>query len=88
MIMAILGVDGISAEAGLTTHHEVEAHTNLALIDRARRVVVVTDGSKIGHAAFARICGIERVHDLITDVGAHAEALAAIAAAGVAITTV
>ena len=86
--MAILGVDGISAEAGLTTHHEVEAHTNLALMDRARRVIVVTDGSKIGQAAFARICGIERVHDLITDTGAPAEALAEIAAAGVAITTV
>ena len=82
--MAILGVDGISAEAGLTTHHEVEAHTNLALMDRARRVIVVTDGSKIGHAAFASICGIERVHDLITDTGAPAEELAAIAAAGVA----
>lgn len=86
--MAILGVDGISAGAGLTTHHEVEAHTNLALIDRARRVIVATDGSKIGQAAFARICGIERVHDLITDAGAPAKALAEIAAAGVAVTTV
>lgn len=86
--LAILGVDGISADAGLTTHHEVEAHTNLALIDRARRVIVVTDGSKIGLVAFARICGIERVHDLITDTGAPADALAEIAAAGVAITTV
>ena len=86
--LAILGVDGISAEAGLTTHHEVEAHTNLTMIDRARRVVVVTDGSKVGHAAFARICEIGRVDDLITDVEADAEALAAIAATGVAITTV
>ena len=86
--LAILGVDGISAEAGLTTHHEVEAHTNLALIDRARRVVVVTDGSKVGHAAFARICGIERVHELITDASAEAVALAAIAAAGVTVTKV
>jgi DeoR family transcriptional regulator of aga operon len=86
--LAILGVDGISADAGLTTHHEVEAHTNLALIDRARRVVVVTDGSKIGRAAFARICGLERVHDLITDAGAPSAALAEIVAAGVAVTTV
>lgn len=86
--VVVLGVDGISADAGLTTHHEVEAHTNLALIDRARRVIVATDGSKIGQAAFARICGVERVHDLITDVGAPAEALAAIAATGVSITTV
>jgi len=86
--LAILGVDGISADAGLTTHHEIEAHTNLALIDRARRVVVVTDGSKVGHAAFARICGIERVHDLITDASADPDALAAIASAGVVVSTV
>ena len=39
-------------------------------------MIVVTDGSKIGKAAFARICGIERVHDLITDTGAPADALA------------
>jgi DeoR family transcriptional regulator, aga operon transcriptional repressor len=86
--VAVMGVDGISAEAGLTTHHEVEAHTNLALIERARRVIVATDGSKIGHAAFARICPIERVNDLITDTGAERTALTAIAAAGVRITTV
>src|SRR5437762_2056441 len=29
--VVFLGADGISAEAGLTTHHEVEAHTNRAL---------------------------------------------------------
>ena len=86
--LAILGVDGISVEAGLTTHHEVEAHTNLSLIERARRVVVVTDGSKVGHAAFARICGIERVNDLITDASAEPDALAAIAGAGVTVTPV
>ena len=49
-----LGVDGISSEAGLTTHHEVEAHTNLALMERARRIVVVADSSKIGRTAFAQ----------------------------------
>ncbi|MFI5392857.1 MAG: DeoR/GlpR family DNA-binding transcription regulator, partial [Myxococcota bacterium] len=34
--VVFLGVDGISPTAGITTHHEVEAHTNLALIERAR----------------------------------------------------
>ncbi len=47
--------------AGCTTHHEVEAHTNFALIERARRVVVVADGSKVGQVAFARICAVDRV---------------------------
>ena len=46
--VAFVGVDGISVEAGLTTHHEIEAHTNRTLMEHARRVVVVADGSKIG----------------------------------------
>lgn len=86
--IVFLGVDGVSPEAGLTTHHEVEAHTNLALIDRARNVTVVADSSKIGKVAFARICAMERVHELITDVGAEPAAVAAIEDRGVRVTVV
>ena len=86
--IAFIGVDGIDAREGLTTHHEVEAHTNRALIERARRVVVVTDSTKVGTLAFARICAIDRVHELITDDGAPMLALRALADAGVAVETV
>jgi len=65
--IAFVGVDGITAATGLTTHHEVEAATNRAMIRIASRVVVVTDGSKIGRRSFAEIAGIEEVDDLITD---------------------
>src|SRR5665811_527256 len=40
--MVFLAVDGISPEAGLTTHHEIEAGTNHALLQRARHVTVVS----------------------------------------------
>jgi DeoR family transcriptional regulator, aga operon transcriptional repressor len=83
-----LGVDGVSLAAGLTTHHEVEAHTNLALIARARRTVVVADSSKIGRVAFARICALDLVDELITDTAADPEMLRAIEDAGVAVTAV
>lgn len=86
--VAFLGVDGISAPAGLTTHHEVEAHTNRALIDRARRAIVVADGSKVGRVAFAEISPLERVRELITDGSADPVAIAAIREAGVAVTIV
>lgn len=85
--VAVLGVDGISAEAGLTTHHEVEAHTNRALLERANVVVVVADGSKLGEVAFARICPIAAVHELITS-GADPSAVAALREAGLAVTEV
>lgn len=86
--LAIIGVDGIDATSGCTTHHEGEAHTNAVLIERARRVVVVADASKIGATAFARICPIEAVDELITDPGAPVRALHAIREAGVAVESV
>ena len=65
--IAFIGVDGIDAKAGCTTHQEIEAHTNGAMIAHARQVIVVADSSKIGKVAFARICEIASVTGLITD---------------------
>lgn len=86
--MVFLAVDGISSGAGLTTHHEIEAGTNHALLQRARHVTVVADSSKIGRVAFARICPMTEVDELITDTGADRAALAALRDAGLAVTTV
>jgi DeoR family transcriptional regulator of aga operon len=86
--LVFLGVDGIGADPGLTTHHEVEAHTDLALIERASHVIVVADGSKVGRTAFARICPLERIDELITTRGSDAAELARIGEAGVAVTEV
>lgn len=86
--IVFVGVDGIDPDAGLTTHHEIEAHTNRALIDRSRLVVVVADSSKIGRVGFARICELSRVDELITDTAAEASVLRTIEEAGVRVTTV
>ncbi len=86
--VVLVGVDGISVAAGLTTHHDVEAHTNRALIARARRVVVVTDSSKIGQVAFARICDLESVDEVISDTGADDEEVGRLREAGVEVTLV
>lgn len=86
--LVFLGVDGISPRAHLTTHHEVEAGTDRALIERADRVIVVADGSKIGKIAFARICELSDVTELITDSGADPEKVAALQDRGLQVTTV
>src|SRR4249919_1237581 len=65
--VAVIGVDGVSASAGLTTHHEVEAQTNRCLLRAAAQVVVVADSSKIGRRGFARISELGAVSDLVTD---------------------
>jgi DeoR family transcriptional regulator, aga operon transcriptional repressor len=84
--VVVVGVDGISVGGGLTTYHEVEAATNRAMIGRARRVIVVADGSKVGKLALARICDIEAVDELITDASADAAEMARLEAAGVTVT--
>jgi DeoR family transcriptional regulator, aga operon transcriptional repressor len=81
--LVFVGADGISLEAGLTTHHEVEAHTNRALIDRSHRIVAVADSSKIGRTAFARICEIGKVDELITDSAAEPSIVATLQDAGI-----
>jgi DeoR family transcriptional regulator, aga operon transcriptional repressor len=86
--LAIVGVDGISRAAGLTTHHEAEAHTNRELIERARRAIVVADGSKIGQTAFARICPAERISELITGSGADAAQIDELREIGLTVTQV
>lgn len=66
--VVFLGVDGATPDS-VTTHHEVEAQTNRRLIERARRVIVVCDASKIGRAAFAKICPISEVDEIVTSIG-------------------
>jgi DeoR family transcriptional regulator, aga operon transcriptional repressor len=86
--VAFIGVDGIDVRAGLTTQNETEAATDRVLIERSRRVIVVADGSKLGHVAFASICPVSEADELITDDGADSEGLARLRAAGLAITVV
>ncbi len=56
------------------------------MIERARHVVVVTDSSKLGRVAFAQICRLDAVDELITDEGAPREAIRGLTEAGVAVT--
>jgi DeoR family transcriptional regulator, aga operon transcriptional repressor len=65
--IAIIGVDGVSPTAGFTTHHEVEAHTNRALLRSAERVIVVADSSKLGKRGFAKISDVATASDIVTD---------------------
>jgi DeoR family transcriptional regulator of aga operon len=65
--VAVIGVDGVSPGAGFTTHHEVEAHTNRALVRAAERVIVVADSSKVGKRGFAKITDIATASDIVTD---------------------
>ncbi|WP_225845161.1 DeoR/GlpR family DNA-binding transcription regulator [Streptomyces sp. HPF1205] len=86
--IAVLGIDAIDPEQGAYAHHEDEASINRLLAERANRVVVAADSSKVGRRAFARICGIDMVDTLVTDDGLPPEAVERFKEAGVTVTTV
>jgi DeoR family transcriptional regulator of aga operon len=86
--VAFVGVNGITASTGLTTHDEVEARTDRVLVERSARVIVVADGSKVGAAALAIIVGLDPVERLITTPDADADALREIRARGVEVEVV
>jgi len=86
--VVFLSVDGISERTDVTTHHELEASTDLALIRRAKVVTVVADSTKVGRSAFARICPVEAVDELITDSAVDPVEAAALRERGLKITLV
>ncbi|HEX6968727.1 MAG TPA: DeoR/GlpR family DNA-binding transcription regulator [Micromonosporaceae bacterium] len=81
--VALLGVDALHPELGAAAHHEGEAAMNSLMVERAQRVVIIADSSKLGAHAFARICAIDRIGTLVTDSGADQAVVAAFRSAGV-----
>ncbi|MFD5214045.1 DeoR/GlpR family DNA-binding transcription regulator [Microbacterium sp. NPDC058345] len=80
--IAFIGVNGMDAASGATTHDEAEAAVNRMMAERAERAVVVADASKLGRAAFAHVGGPELFPVVLTDAGADAAQRAALAEAG------
>lgn len=79
---AFIGVNGLSAESGATTHDEAEAAVNRMMAQRADRPVIVADASKIGRAAFAHVGGADLFPLVVTDAAATDDQRAALVAAG------
>jgi DeoR family transcriptional regulator of aga operon len=86
--LVFLGVDGIEATGGISTHDEVEAQTDYCLMRTAARVVVLADGSKVGKRAFSRIAETAEIAMLITDSAADPAELDRLRTAGVEVTSV
>ena len=67
--LLFLGVHGLDARAGLTTPNLVEAETNRAMIDTARRLCVLADHTKWGTVGLSTITDLASVDLLVTDRG-------------------
>lgn len=86
--VAVLGVNAIDIGRGAYVHHEGEANINRLLAERAQRVVVAADSSKIGKRAFARVCNLSEIDVLVTDTGIPEEAAVRLRDAGVTVVAV
>lgn len=80
--LAVIGAAGLSARWGLTELDDGEAEIQRLAIERAARVVVIADGSKIGAATNAVVAQAGSIETLVTDESAPTVELAALAAAG------
>lgn len=86
--VTVLGVVAFDVEHGAAAHDEAEAAVNRLLCERAARVVVAADSSKLGGRAFARICAAELVDTLVTDTAAAPETVRGFEEAGIRVVTV
>ncbi|MFF1686778.1 MULTISPECIES: DeoR/GlpR family DNA-binding transcription regulator [unclassified Streptomyces] len=85
---AVLGVVGFDVAHGAAAHDEAEAAINRLLCERAERVIVAADSSKLGQRAFARICSTERIGTLVTDSAVDAATVELFEEAGVKVLAV
>lgn len=64
-----LGADAVHPDAGITNTNTLEVPVKQALISSSAHTVVVTDHTKFGQRALARIATLDEIDTLITDSG-------------------
>jgi len=64
-----IGVDGFDTRRGIYTPNIEEAHFDEIMIKISKEVIVVCDSSKFMRRSLAYICGIDKLHYVITDNG-------------------
>lgn len=64
LFLAVCGIDTVN---GVTSDQPFETDINIAMIERAREVIVVADHTKIGKIHFTTIGCLDKVSKIITD---------------------
>ncbi len=85
--LAVIGAAGLSAQWGITELTDEEAEVQRTALERAERVVVIADGSKIGGATSAVVAPADRIRTIVTDASAPGPELARLRSAGIEIVT-
>lgn len=64
---AILSMDGVCLDGGLSTYHAEEAIVDRVMMERSKSTMVVADHSKLGKEGFSKVADISCVNILVTD---------------------
>jgi DeoR/GlpR family transcriptional regulator of sugar metabolism len=65
--VAVIGVNGISASAGLTVNSQANAVVLSIMIEQSRKCIVVSDHSKFDQICFAHLAHLDCIDTLVTD---------------------
>ena len=82
---AILSLDGIDPQAGLTTYHAEEATINRMMLQRSKQLIVAADHKKVGKKGFFRFHEVGNDVLLITDGRASEQVTQQLESAGVTV---
>ena len=77
--LVFMGVHGMDPHSGFTTPNMMEAETDRALVEAARRLVVLADHTKWGVVGISSIARLDEADVLVTDDHLDAEAQAVLA---------
>ena len=80
---AILSVDGVSADSGITTYHAEEAAINRIMIERSERALITADYTKIGRTGFMKICDTRADIAIVTNTDSDTAELSRLSECGV-----
>lgn len=70
--VAIMSAGGITPE-GITNSHGLLIDIQRAMIQAAQKVIFCFDHTKFGRRSVSQLCGLERIHTIVTDSGAPAD---------------
>lgn len=80
---AFLGTQAFDLEHGFTDTTLEIAQIKRAMIRSSRRVILLTDSSKLGHSGFIKVAPLTAVQTMITDTGLRADVRAELEKLGV-----
>jgi DeoR family transcriptional regulator, fructose operon transcriptional repressor len=70
--VAVMSAGGITLE-GISNSHGLLIEIQLAMIRAAQRVIFCFDSTKLGRRSVSPLCGLERIHTIVSDWGAPEE---------------